>query len=125
MARVRLAAFNAAADVLGHRISRLGKIASLVATAGGDVAQVREELATAHSLLAESRAQAKLAAADLRLVPYFEERAAAKAKADAEFKTARATLQVARSWKQTAAKALWTTINQMGLASEYPAIDFS
>ena len=124
-ARVRLAAFNATADALGYRIYRLGKIASLVASAGGDVTQVRQELATARSYLVESRAQAKLAAADLRLVPYFEERAVAKARANAEFKTARETRYSARDWKRTAATDLWTIIDQMGMTSEYPAADFT
>ena len=124
-ARVRLAAFNVKADALGHRIYRLGKIASLVATAGGDVTQVRTELATARGYLVQSRAQAKLAAADLRLVPYFEDRVAAKAKANAEFKTARETRYDARDWKRTAAHDLWTIIGQLGITPDFAANDFA
>ncbi|MDR3687603.1 MAG: hypothetical protein P4L93_11675 [Coriobacteriia bacterium] len=124
-ARVRLAAFNHDASVLRRRINRLGFIATLVHKAGGDVTHVREELKSARDYLAVSQQQAKIAAAELRLVPYFVNRKAALARANAEFKTARGSLRSARSWKQAAASDLWKLVKQYAQQSKVSAKDFA
>jgi hypothetical protein len=124
IARVRLAAFNSDAAVLRHRVNRLSWIASLVSKAGGDVSGVRAELKSARDCLAQSRQQAIVAAAHMRLVPYSADRKSALATANAEFKSARGTLKTARSWKKKAAHDLWALVKQLRMTAKFPAKNF-
>jgi hypothetical protein len=124
-ARLRLAAFNADAALLGYRIGRLGTIATRVHKHGANVTQVRAELKTARSFLAQSRQQAIIAAAELRLVPYAADRKVALAKANADFTSARGTLKTARSWKKKAATDLWALVKQYKLTHTVSASDFA
>lgn len=111
-AKLRLRAFDRDAAVLKRRIDRLGAIATRVRAKGGDVSAVRNSLQQARAELALAKAQARTAAADLRLVPWAADRKAAWAAANAEFATARDTLKTARSDRKTAAAALRILVKQ-------------
>lgn len=124
-ARLRLAAFNADAALLHYRIGRLGTIATRVHKAGGDVTQVRADLKSARDLLAQAKQQAIIAAADLRLVPYAADRKAALATANAQFTSARGTLQTARSSKKKATSELWTMVKIYKMTSKVSASAFA
>ena len=122
LANLRLAAFNADANLLRYRITRLQTVATRVAKAGGDVTAIRSQLSTASAELYQARQKAKIAAADLRLVPFASNRTAALAAANAEWKSARAELKLARADKIQAAKALWVLVKQFKVKHIAPSV---
>ena len=124
ISRLRLRAFNADAAILRFHINRLVAVANRVAAKGGNVMQARVDLQTARADLKLAVAQATKAATDQRLVPYYVDRKAAQARADAEFKTARQTLRNARAEKAKAAVLLRQLV-KIYKVKHVPAADFA
>jgi hypothetical protein len=120
----RTAAFSASAAYLRWRVTKLQLVATVAKRAGGDVTHIRSELTSASAGIKEARRLAKIAATDMRRVPWAANRNAALAKANLEWKLAWSTLETARIHKRIAAKELWTLVKRLKISKRVDARAF-
>jgi hypothetical protein len=120
----RTAAFSASATYLRWRVTKLQLVATVAKRAGGDVAHIRSELTSASAGIKEARRLAKIAATDMRRVPWAANRNAALAKANLEWKLAWSTLETARIHKRIASKELWALVKNLGISKRVDARAF-